>query len=68
MTRSYVCVPYGSGGAIVYLVCALGTVLVVAGSPRVRRPVGLDTEMPDALPDAQVGLEAIEARRARANA
>ncbi|MEU4406357.1 amino acid adenylation domain-containing protein [Streptosporangium sp. NPDC023963] len=58
----------GRGIGLLYLVCALGMVLVVAGSLRVRRLVGLDTEMPDALPDDQVGLEAIEARRARVNA
>ncbi|WP_329427994.1 amino acid adenylation domain-containing protein [Streptosporangium sp. NBC_01495] len=53
----------GRGIGLLYLVCALGMALVVAGSLRVRRLVRLDTEMPDALPDDQVGLEAIEARR-----
>ncbi|MFF3444290.1 amino acid adenylation domain-containing protein [Streptosporangium sp. NPDC002721] len=58
----------GRGIGLLYLVCALGMALVVAGSLRVRRLVRLDTEMPDAVPDDQVGLEAIEARRAGANA
>ncbi|MGJ6968062.1 amino acid adenylation domain-containing protein [Streptosporangium sp. G11] len=54
----------GRGIGLLYLVCALGMALVVAGALRVRRLAQLDTEMPDALPDDQVGLEAIEARRA----
>ncbi|MEU8380800.1 amino acid adenylation domain-containing protein [Streptosporangium sp. NPDC048865] len=58
----------GRGIGLLYLVCALGMALVVAGSLRVRRLVRLDTEMPDALPDDQVGLETIEARRAAVNA
>ncbi|MER5646070.1 amino acid adenylation domain-containing protein [Streptosporangium sp. NPDC002524] len=58
----------GRGIGLLYLVCALGMALVVAGSLRVRRLVRLDTEMPDALPDDQVGLEAIEARRVKVDA
>ncbi|MBD3147301.1 non-ribosomal peptide synthetase/MFS transporter [Microbispora bryophytorum] len=52
----------GRGIAFLYLVCALGMILVAAGALRVRRLARLDTEMPDALPDDLVGVEAIQRR------
>lgn len=56
----------GRGIAFLYLVCALGMVLVVAGALRVRRLARLDEDMPDALPDDLVGVETIERRHAPA--
>ncbi|MEU7694840.1 non-ribosomal peptide synthetase/MFS transporter [Microbispora hainanensis] len=52
----------GRGIAFLYLVCALGMILVAAGALRVRRLARLDTEMPDAPPDDLVGVEAIRSR------
>jgi hypothetical protein len=54
----------GRGIAFLYVVCALGMLLVAAGATRVRRLARLDTDMPDALPDDLVGVEAIQRRRA----
>ncbi|MET9337550.1 amino acid adenylation domain-containing protein [Nonomuraea sp. NPDC003804] len=54
----------GRGIAFLYLVCAVGMVLVVAGALRVRRLARFDTEVPDALPDDLVGVEAITTRTA----
>ncbi|MFD0661889.1 non-ribosomal peptide synthetase/MFS transporter [Thermocatellispora tengchongensis] len=52
----------GRGIAFLYLVCALGMLLVVAGALRVRRLARLDTDMPDALPDDLVGFETLRDR------
>ncbi|MBB6348227.1 amino acid adenylation domain-containing protein [Nonomuraea muscovyensis] len=54
----------GRGIAFLYLACALGMVLVVAGALRVRRLARFDVDMPDALPDDLVGVETIERRHA----
>ena len=54
----------GRGIAFLYVVCALGMLLGAAGATRVRRLARLDTEMPDALPDDLVGVEAIQRRTA----
>ncbi|MEU4542854.1 non-ribosomal peptide synthetase/MFS transporter [Nonomuraea dietziae] len=53
----------GRGIALLYLVCAVGMLAVVAGALRVGRLAHFDTDVPDALPDDQVGVETITARR-----
>ncbi|MEU6999205.1 amino acid adenylation domain-containing protein [Nonomuraea sp. NPDC046570] len=52
----------GRGIAFLYIVCALGMLLVVAGALRLRRLARFDAEVPDALPDDLVGVETITAR------
>ncbi len=54
----------GRGIAFLYLVCALGMLLVIAAALRVRRLARLDTDMPDALPDDLVGVETLQRRTA----
>jgi non-ribosomal peptide synthetase component F len=52
----------GRGIGFLYLVCALGMFLVVAGALRVKRLARFDTDMPDALADDIVGAEAVRQR------
>ncbi|MEV2265212.1 non-ribosomal peptide synthetase/MFS transporter [Nonomuraea africana] len=56
----------GRGIALLYLVCAVGMLLVVAGALRVGRLARFDTEVADALPDDLVGVETITARQTTA--
>ncbi|WP_055589551.1 non-ribosomal peptide synthetase/MFS transporter [Streptacidiphilus griseoplanus] len=49
----------GRGVAFMFLLCSVGMVLVVAGALRIRRLARFDAEMPDALPDDLLGVEAL---------
>ncbi|MFG1810658.1 amino acid adenylation domain-containing protein [Streptomyces sp. NPDC049040] len=53
----------GRGVAFMFLLCSAGMALVVAGSLRIRRLARFDTEMPDALPDDLLGVEALAEKR-----
>jgi amino acid adenylation domain-containing protein len=64
--------PYGTallGGRIglVYVVCAAGIVAVVVGALRIPALRRVDTDMPDAVPDDLVGLDAVRDRLAAAD-
>jgi surfactin synthase thioesterase subunit/MFS family permease len=58
----------GRGVAFMFLVCSVGMVLVVAGALRIRRLARFDTDMPDAVPDDLLGVEALASRREAAPA
>jgi amino acid adenylation domain-containing protein len=58
----------GRGVAFMFLLCAVGMALVVAGSLRVRRLARFDTDMPDAAPDDLLGVEALAEKRKQAAA
>lgn len=53
----------GRGVAFMFLLCSVGMALVVAGALRIRRLARFDTEMPDALPDDLLGVEALAEKR-----
>jgi amino acid adenylation domain-containing protein len=53
----------GRGVAFMFLLCSAGMALVVAGALRIRRLARFDTEMPDALPDDLLGVEALAEKR-----
>ncbi|WP_377272874.1 amino acid adenylation domain-containing protein [Peterkaempfera sp. SMS 1(5)a] len=53
----------GRGVAFMFLLCSVGMVLVVAGALRIRRLARFDAEMPDALPDDLLGVEALAEKR-----
>jgi amino acid adenylation domain-containing protein len=53
----------GRGVAFMFLLCSAGMALVVVGALRIRRLARFDTDMPDALPDDLLGVEALAGKR-----
>ncbi|NUS17727.1 MAG: amino acid adenylation domain-containing protein [Streptomyces sp.] len=53
----------GRGVAFMFLLCSLGMAAVVLGALRIRRLARFDTDMPDALPDDLLGVEALAEKR-----
>ena len=49
----------GRGTALMFLLCSVGMLLVVAGALWIPRLARFDTDMPDALPDDLLGVEAL---------
>ncbi|MFI0722198.1 amino acid adenylation domain-containing protein [Streptomyces sp. NPDC021224] len=57
----------GRGVAFMFLLCSAGMALVVVGALRIRRLARFDTDMPDAVADDLLGVEAL-AEKSRAAA
>jgi len=53
----------GRGTAFMFVLCSVGMLLVVAGALVIPRLARFDTDMPDALPDDLLGVEALAEKR-----